>query len=98
MFASVRMYRGNSELADQLAARSDEVRQAIGVVPGFRAYYMVRGENDTATVTVCDGPEGAEESNRRAAAWLRENMPDLAMSPPEICAGEVVMEMAGTRV
>ena len=98
MFASVRMYSGDPELADQLAARADEVRQAIGGVPGFRAYYMVRGESDTASVTVCEGREGAEESNRRAAEWLRENMPDLATSPPTICAGEVVIEMASARV
>ena len=98
MFASVRTYGGNSELADQLASRAEEVRQAIGGVPGFRAYYMVRGESDTVTVTVCDGPEGAEESNRRAAEWLRENMPELATGPPTICAGEVVIEMTGARV
>ena len=98
MFASVRMYSGDPELADQLAARADEVRQVIGGVPGFRAYYMVRGERDTASVTVCEGREGAEESNRRAADWLRENMPELATSPPTVCAGEVVIEMSSARV
>ena len=98
MFASVRTYSGNGELADQLTSRAEEVRQLIGGVPGFRAYYMVRGESDSVSVTVCDDREGAEESNRRAGEWLRENLPELATSPPTICAGEVVIEMTGARV
>jgi hypothetical protein len=91
------MYRGDAELADRLEARADEVKQLIGGVPGFRAYYMVRGDDSTATVTVCDSREGTDESNRRAAEWLRENMPDLRGSP-EICAGDIVIEMTGARV
>jgi hypothetical protein len=98
MHASVRLYRGGPDLADRLAARGDEVRQVIGGVAGFRAYYMVRGANATATVTVCDDAEGAERSNQLAAAWLRENMPEAAVAPPEICAGDVVREMMAARV
>lgn len=98
MHATVRLYRGNRELADRLIARADEVRQLIGSVAGFRAYYMVRGDTATATVTVCDDREGAERSNELAAQWLRENMPDVAVSPPEICAGDVVIDMMAARV
>jgi hypothetical protein len=98
MHATVRLYRGNSDLADRLAAHADEVKQLIGGVDGFRAYYLVRGDAATASVTVCDDAEGAERTNQMAAEWLRENMPDVAISPPEICAGDVVIDMMPARV
>jgi hypothetical protein len=35
---------------------------------------------------------GAEESNRAAAAWLAENLPDLDIAPPQVTAGEAVID------
>jgi hypothetical protein len=43
------------------------------------------------SVSVYDNESGASESNSTAAAWLRENMPDLPGATPEISAGEVVV-------
>src|SRR5436190_4955276 len=91
MYATIRIYKGNAELADKLAARGDEVRSLVGGVEGFRAYYLVRGADGTASVTVCDDQSGAEETNSIAADWLRENMPDAGGGAPEIIAGEVVL-------
>jgi hypothetical protein len=98
MYATVRMYRGNTELADRLAERADEVRQLMEGIPGFRSYQMIRGDAGSASVTVCDDRAGAEESTRMAAEWLRENMPDVAASPPAVTSGEVVIETAAGRV
>ena len=42
MFATLRWYGGNAELADQLAARGDEVKAVISAVEGVRGYYLVR--------------------------------------------------------
>jgi hypothetical protein len=91
MYATIRRYVGNTTFADELAARSDEVKAVIEPVQGFRAYYMVRGTDGATSITVCDDQAGAEESNQRAAAWVKENMPELAAAPPEISAGEVVV-------
>ncbi len=90
MYATFRWY-SNTELADQLAARADEVRSVIGGVHGFRAYYLVRTDSGTVSVTVADDQAGTEESNRVAAGWLRENLPDLATSAPSVSGGEVVV-------
>ena len=90
MYASVRRY-DSSDLADQLGARRSEVEEVIRQAPGFRAYYLIRGESATVTVTVCDDEAGASESNKIAANWLSENMPDVSASPPQITAGEVVV-------
>ena len=94
MYVAIRRYRGNTTLADELAERSDEIKSVIEPVSGFRAYYLVRANDGAASITVCDDQSGAEESNRVAADWIRQNMPELSASPPEISAGEVVLATA----
>jgi hypothetical protein len=42
-------------------------------------------------VSVYESESGAEESNRAAAAWIQENLPDLSVSAPQVSAGEVVI-------
>ena len=91
MHATMRYYHGNAGLADQLAARGDEVRALLRAVSGFQAYYLVRLDDATVSITVCDDEAGTEESTQVAAGWLRENMPDLAPSPPMVSAGTVTL-------
>jgi heme-degrading monooxygenase HmoA len=93
MHAVLRSYSGNPELADALAARADEVRAAISDVPGVRGYYLIRTADGTVAVTVADDAAGTEASNATAASWLRENMPDLAVGPPQTSSGEVVINL-----
>jgi hypothetical protein len=92
MHVTIRRYSGSPELADALVARESEVRDLITGIDGFQAYYLVRGGDGEATsISVYDDASGADESNRTAAAWLRENVPDLSVSPPEVTAGEAVL-------
>jgi hypothetical protein len=92
MYATVRRYVGNEDLADQLKGRRDEVKALIEDVPGFVAYYLIKADDGAVSITVCQDRSGAEESNSVAASWLRENMPEVAPSPPEVSAGEVVIQ------
>jgi len=91
MHAVIRAYSGNSELADTLVEHADEVRQVIGGISGFEAYYVLKLAEGTSTVSVFENQEGAEESNRAAAAWLKENLPDLNVQAPYVTAGEVLL-------
>ena len=91
MHATMRYYPGNTELADQLATRADEIRSVIGAVSGFRAYYVLRLDDATVSITVCDDEAGTTESTRVAAEWIRENMPELAASPPMVSSGTVTL-------
>jgi len=91
MYASVRTYAGNRDLADTLAEHEDDIRQVIGGISGFKAYYLVKGGDATTSMSVFEDQAGAEESNRAAAAWLAENLPDLAGATPQVTAGEVVI-------
>jgi hypothetical protein len=63
----------------------------MSVVPGFQAYYFVATADGGTSITVCDDQAGAEASNRAAAAWIKENLPDLQVAPPAITTGEVIV-------
>ena len=91
MHAVISAYTGNSELADALVEHADEVRQVIGGITGFKAYYVLKLAEGTSTVSVFENQEGAEESSRAAAAWLTENLADLNVKAPYVTAGEVLL-------
>ena len=91
MYAVIRAYAGNSELADTLAQREDDIRQVIARIDGFKAYYLLKLAEGTSTVSVFESKEGAEESSRVAAAWLAENLPDMKIAAPYVTAGDVLV-------
>jgi hypothetical protein len=92
MDAVVRSYSGQgaAELFDQLEQRNDEVKELIGGVPGFVSHTAFRGSEGGMTVTVCDNKAGTDESSRRAAEWVRENIGATASAPVITEGGTVV--------
>ena len=93
MYATVRNYRGTPGLVDALLANEDAIRSLIGDIDGFRAYYLLRTEaGDAVSVSVYDDRAGADASTKAAGDWLRENLPDLAVGPPEVASGDVVID------
>jgi len=93
MYAVIRAYSRNPDLADALAERTEDVRQLIGGINGFKAYYLLKLDEGTTTISVFEDRAGAEESNRAAATWLAENLPDLNVSAPYVTAGEVLIDL-----
>ena len=91
MYASVRTYSGGSELADALVSHEADVKSLISGIDGFKAYYLVRTADSTVSISVYDDEAGANESNSAAANWIRENLPELGGSAPQVSAGEVVI-------
>jgi len=93
MYVVVRSYSGQgaSELFDLLGQREDDVKELISTVPGFRSYAAFRSGDGGMTVTVCDDKAGTEESSKRAAGWVEENVTgDIA--PPTITEGSTVLD------
>jgi hypothetical protein len=92
MHAVLRSYSGQgaSELFDQLEQRNAEVEELIGGVPGFVSYTAFRSGDGGSTVTVCQDKTGADESSRRAAEWVKENITTTA-NPPVITEGGTVV-------
>jgi restriction endonuclease Mrr len=93
MYAVVRSYSGQgaSELFDQLEQRNEEVKDLIGGVPGFVSYAAFRSGDGGITVTVCQDKTGTDESSRRAAEWVKENVSATA-TPPVISEGTTVVQ------
>lgn len=91
MYATVRNYPGNTELADVLVQNEAAVKSLLSGIDGFEAYYLVRTDAGAFSITVYGDQAGAEESNRMAADWVRENAAEVAGNPPQVSAGEVVI-------
>jgi heme-degrading monooxygenase HmoA len=65
----------------------------ISRTPGFRAWYLVDTGKDTVmAISIFKDQAGAEESTRRAAAWIKKNLAELMPNQPEIRAGKVVVQ------
>jgi hypothetical protein len=91
MYAAIRNYAGNTELADALVKNESEVKRLISGIDGFRVYYLVRTDDGAASISVYDDQAGAERSTQVAGDWVRENLPDLKVSAPQVSAGEVAL-------
>lgn len=92
MYTVVRRYTGASSLARAMVERHKEVEGVLRGVPGFQAYYALRSSDGTvATITVCDDHTGTTESTRRAAAWVREHMAGVSITPADITEGETFL-------
>lgn len=94
MYGVVRRYTGASALIDAMISKQQSVKDVISGVPGFAAYYALRDGDGLTTVNVCADRAGTDESSRRAAAWIRENVPGVTVSPPTINSGEVYLNFA----
>ena len=92
MYAVVRTYSGQgaSELFDLLGQREEDVKALISGVPGFVNYVAARSGDGGVTVTVCEDKAGTEESSRRAAEWVKENVSGTA-NPPTVTEGDTVL-------
>ncbi len=93
MFVVVRSYSGQGaqELFDLLGERQEDVKELIGGVPGFVSYAAFRSGDGGMTVTVCQDKAGTDESSRRAAEWVKENV-STDVSPPTITEGNTVLD------
>jgi hypothetical protein len=92
MYGVVRRYAHGSQLADALTQHLQEVQDLISGVPGFRHYSAIRSGDSVATITICDGQAGTDESSRRAREWVQKNLPGSSVSAPEITEGDVFVD------
>lgn len=87
----VRHYKGSSKLIDELVDRRSDVEELISGVPGFVAYYLIKTADGGASISVFNDKAGTDESTKRAAAYIKENLEGVAAGPPEIIEGEAVL-------
>ena len=93
MYASIRQGKAKAGMAEELIRRIKEgAIPIISDVEGFRAYYVVYAPDDTVTaISVFNDYAGAEESNKRALAWIEKNLTPLLAGPATAMAGPVIV-------
>jgi hypothetical protein len=93
MYVVVRSYseQGASALFDLLGEREEDVKTLIGGVPGFVSYAAFRSGDGGMTVTICQDKSGTDESSRRAAEWVKENV-NTTVDLPAITEGSTVLQ------
>ena len=93
MYAGVRQARAKAGKAEEIARRIKEgAIPIISDVPGFQAYYVIYGADDSViAVSVFDNAAAAEESNKRALAWINEELAPLLATPATAIAGPVIV-------
>jgi hypothetical protein len=92
MYAVVRRYTGAQALVNAMEQKKADVEKLLKGVPGFRSYYAINSGGSVATITVCDDKAGTDESSRRAADWVRQNVPIGAINAPEVTEGETYIQ------
>jgi hypothetical protein len=86
----MRWYQSAANLADAMTTKSDAVRKLVSEVPGFIAYYAIRNGDTVTSVTVCEDKAGTDETTKRAAAWVKENVKGT-IAPPAINEGDTFL-------
>jgi hypothetical protein len=91
MFAAIRRYHIDPDSLDEVVRQVNEgFVPLISDMPGFVVYVALNaGQGEYGTVSVFEDQDRAEESNRIAEEWVKENLGDLLPSP-DYAAGEVV--------
>ena len=93
MYAAIRQAKAKTGTAEELARRIKEgAIPIISDVEGFMAYYVVYAPDDTVTaISLFNNFSGAEEANRRAIAWIEQNLGPLLVGPASAMAGPVIV-------
>ena len=91
MHTMLRIYTGMPGVGPRFVAKKQDIESVLRSVKGFSGYRMIGTADGIVSVTICETKEGCDESAKRAAEWLKANMPDLVASPPKIIDGESLM-------
>ena len=98
MYAVIRRYRlAEGASVEEVMGRVHRgFVPIISRVPGFVAYHAIDlGNGAVVSVSIFDGRDAAEESTRRAADYIRQELASLFAGPPEVEHGEVGAHAVG---
>jgi hypothetical protein len=64
-------------------------------VPGFREYFLIETTEGLQSISVFADQGGADESTRRAADWVQQNLAGFFTDPPTVTTGSVWLHDVG---
>ncbi len=95
MFAAIRYYQADPPSIDEVFRRvQEDFVPLIRDMRGFVSYFILvpsEREEDIVSVSVFEDQQSAEESNRKAAEWVVQNLGELLRPSPEFASGQVVV-------
>jgi hypothetical protein len=96
MHATVRRYEGvDQNRTEELTRKVDQgLMPKLSKLPGFSGYYLIEAGNGVvSSIGLFDTSTQADESNRVAASWLREeNLETVFPNPPQVTGGKVIAQ------
>jgi len=102
-YLAIRQYQlAPGHTMEELAALVEsEFMPILQQVPGFWEFFLVETSEGVLSVSVFADQAGAEESTRRAADWVQQNLTGFFTGPPAVTTGSVWLhavggEMSGT--
>jgi hypothetical protein len=85
MYATIRLYAGATDPSETGRRVNERFVPLISTIPGVRRFILGgRRGGVMISTSVFQDQSGAEESNRRAADYVRQNLPSLLPNPPQI--------------
>jgi hypothetical protein len=97
MFATIRRYMPkppdfSKDALDDLSQKlQDQFVPTVQDIPGFHGYYAMNvADRELVTISVFDDRAGAEESTRRAAAFIASVPMPFEIGQPMISEGNVI--------
>jgi hypothetical protein len=93
MYAAIRQGKAKPGMVEELARRIKEgAIPIISDVEGFMAYYVVYAPDDTVTaISIFNQYAQAAEANKRAIAWIEQDLAPLLVGPATAVAGPVIV-------
>jgi hypothetical protein len=96
MYTSIRRYNIKPDSEALIIQRAEKgFVPIVSKAPGFLAYDLVNtGHNTLTTISTFESQVGAEQSNKLAEGWVKDNLASLVTEPPTIMGGEIGVHKA----
>ncbi len=98
MYATIRRYavkdpsKAKAAFADLKPRLEKKFTPTLHDVPGFHCYYVLTSnDRELVTVSIFETRDGAQESTRRAAEFVRTDPIKDQIGAPEIIEGELIL-------
>jgi hypothetical protein len=98
MYATVRRYdmgagsRGAGAVTELMRRCDEELVPIVSEVEGFNGYYAVDGGDGViATISIFDHESGAEQANKLAKQFWKEQLSGLLQANPQVTEGTALV-------
>jgi hypothetical protein len=96
-YLAIRQYQlaPDHTIAELAAAVESGFVPILEQVPGYLEYFLVETGEGVLSISTFKDQAGAEESTRRAADWVEQNLAGFFAGPPTVTTGSVWLHDVG---